>query len=136
MNPAARQILNKLKCPICKSPIDLMSYTAQPNRKGYNFGCAQEPDHYAIWFVHWDRKNSLEKESVHVYDEKHKYNIVKDHLPTLIQTQIYVHDIDPERRIIPSHKETKLIIEQDVFDFNEFDSEKAINRIKMIFIFQ
>jgi hypothetical protein len=130
MDPEAKKLLNSLKCPLCKAPIDLIEYSSA--RKGYNFACAINIDHYLIDLIYDPLMVNVE--TVNVYDHKHKYEISKFYKDG-IKTSIKVYETDLESRVIYSFKEKKIVIDIDAFNFAAFNAERAINRIKVIFVF-
>jgi hypothetical protein len=133
MDPVAKKILNNLSCPLCKAPIDLLA-----NRNiGYNYGCAANDDHYVLHLITWDVPIRIDQECVNFYDSTHMYKIVKQHsIDGTTVTFISVYDTDLEGRVIFSFKEKKILMNQNAFDFTNFDENKALNRIKTIFLFQ
>ena len=125
-----RDLLNKLKCPICKAPIDLVYV------RGYNYGCAVNYDHYIIFMVSGPL-SWIEKEKVNLYDKKHQYSIIKNYTYLGFSSlEIKVNETDLEGRVIFSFEEKVFKSDIDAFDFSNFNSEKAINRIKTLFAFQ
>ena len=129
MNPVVKKLLNNLKCPVCKSQIDI---TSQYN----NYGCAIGIDHYRLKLEVDDPVVRIISETVKVYHGQHKYIIIKQYQNGDIQTKISVSKIDLEGRDIFSFKDKELIINKDYFDFTNFKLDKVINRIKTIFVFQ
>ena len=124
-------MLNSLKCPICKAPIDICSKRTMI----YNYGCAINADHYSIYLVNWEPIVRIETETVNIYDKNHKYSISKLYNFGDISTVISVYETDLENRVIFSFKEKRLVLDNSLFDFNNFDKDKALNRIKTIFVF-
>lgn len=131
MNPEIKKILNALKCPLCKAPIDLIEYSSA--RKGYNFGCAINVDHYAISLIY--DPVMVAAECIHIHDAHHMYEIIK-HPYGKVRTTIKIFNTDAESRVIFSFKEKQLDMDIDAFNFDKLDLERAINRIKTIFLFQ
>lgn len=126
MQNPIKKILDRFKCPICKSPIDVIG-----NRNLYgNYCCAQNINHY---IVKYDFPMVI-SETVFVFDINKKYAITKSY-QTNIKTSIEVFETDLESRTIFTFSETKLVLDKDIFDFTNFDSKKALNRIKTVFIF-
>ena len=128
MDPLLKKILNSLSCPICKAPVDTLSYKAYI---GYSYGCAMNPDHYLIRLDNC----VLIIETVHIYDDKHKYTISNHYTGDKLKTIINVHETDAEGRVIFSFKEKKLALDKAYFDFRRFNVDNAVNRIKTIFTF-
>ena len=127
----AKKLLNSLKCPICKSPIDIAS-----GEYGYNYGCAYNIDHYKINLILWEPIIRIEKERVNLYDKQRLYSIIKYHVSSNTTTVVVVYETDLENRIIFSFKEKRIQIDKDLFDFTNFNKDKVINRIRTIFVFQ
>jgi len=142
MDPLAKRLLNSLRCPICKSQIDLLSFTK--NKKGNNFGCAQDQNHYAIFLVHWDLPFRVEQEDVQVYSGKYLYEIRQNHYvspPTIPavkcnETLIFIKEVDKEFRVIEKGKLQHFQYNQILFDFQTTSKDKIINRVKTILVFQ
>ncbi len=63
-----KEILNSLRCPLCKSQVDGV-YNYSPR-----FYCASNKDHYNVWI----RDNLIKKEIVSLYDfdKLIKYEII------------------------------------------------------------
>jgi hypothetical protein len=130
MDRIAKNILNSLQCPICKAPIDMVCHGAL---RGYNYCCASNQDHYAIGLDFGE----IKKEIVNIYDSNHKYSIIKLYNDSgQIETIINIFETDLENRVIFSFKEKKIAFDNDIFDFKNFKANKALNRIKTIFVFQ
>jgi len=126
MTPEIKKILNGLKCPICKSPIDI-TYDF-----GYNYGCALNNDHYRLTIQTY----VITKEIVNLYEKKRKYSIVKLHFDKNTRTEIEIYETDLENRVIFSFENKTYISYRDLFDFTAFDADKAISRIKTFLLFQ
>lgn len=125
MDKAIKQLLNSLKCPICSSQIDILQnyYTT--------FVCISNSDHYTITL----HKNLalIETETLNFFDP-HDYNRIyqiykfyKDNgqlnFCTIIKYQM-------------GEKNKGIKLAYDPINFKYFSIEKAINRIKNIFIYQ
>ena len=120
-----KTLLNSLRCPICKSQIDYDKI----------YGCASNIDHYVISFIDDFDIPKIQKEIINIYDDKHRYKIIKEH-STPVKITINICDVDAERRVIFSFKELKIVTEIDAFNFDKFVIKKAINRIKTLIVFQ
>lgn len=118
--------LNKLRCPICKAQIDML------DRAGY--GCAANSDHYQVNISSHDIAVTWEK--VNIYTKKHKYSIIKTYEQANIHTEIFIRDVDLEGRVIFTFDVKSYKTNVNMFDFTNFNSEKAINRINTILVFQ
>lgn len=132
MDPLLKKLLNSLRCPICQCQIDMID-----RKSGY--GCVNSLDHYVISVMKNDLGlPQLFTEIVNIYDGKHKYRLTKkyDSAPgASIKTEIMVFKVDPEGRVNFSFKNSSLTLDKELFDFSKFNVEKAINRIKTVFIF-
>lgn len=128
MDRTAKQLLNSLRCPICKAQIDMAIMI-----RGYNYCCANDVDHYTLNLDFGE----IKKERVNIYDKKHKYSIIKIYDNSgKIETIINIFETDLENRVIFSFKEKKISFDNDIFDFKNFKVDRALNRIKTIFVFQ
>lgn len=141
MDPLVKKILNSLRCPICKSQIDLFQ---AKKKNGNNFACATNHTHYAMFFVSWDLPYRIEQEDVQVYSGNYLYEIRQHHylsppsLPPMKcnETLIYIKEVDKELRVIEKGKLLKFQYPQLLFDFQNTTNEKIINRVKTILVFQ
>jgi hypothetical protein len=132
MDPVAKKMLNSLSCPICKSPIDMAGYYVN----NYNYGCATDIDHYAIHLILWEPIIRISGERVNLYDKNRKYSLIKSFDNGNVVTTIEIYETDLENRVIFSFKDKRIMMNKDLFDFRNFNAEKALNRIKTIFVFQ
>lgn len=136
--PEAKQLLNSLKCPICKSPIDLYSGVPLYNRSGHNFACAEDNQHYSLLLKYDISPILIMQERTHVYDHNKKYQLNKTYDYEgggSITTEIVIYRIDPEGREMFSFEKKRLSFDKDLFDFSNFNKEKAIQRIETILVF-
>lgn len=144
MDKAAKIILNSLRCPICKSQIDLIDWTRANMPRTSNFSCVSVPDHFGIWFVHWDGPPVIERETVIVNEGFYQYKIVQksnfvfanNHTTVSHLTELLISDIDAEQRLIEGSVSKFLRFPKHLFDFQKTNKEKLINRIKTILVFQ
>ena len=127
-----KKLLNSLKCPICHAQIDTISGKGY----GYNYCCAANSDHYVLCIDLGSLVTRITREKVHVYDKNHKYSIIKAYHDGTIRTSISVYETDLEGRVIFSFKDKVLMMDKDLFDFANFKPDKAVHRIKTIFVFQ
>lgn len=123
-----KSALNKLKCPLCKAQIDIIS------EKNGGYGCASNIDHYQVTLSYSDVAIIWERLSF--YDKKHKYIIHKNYSDLKIKTEIFIYSVDLEGRQIFTFDTKTLSIDSDAFDFNNFVAENAINRINTMLVFQ
>ncbi len=148
MDPVVKAFLNSLKCPVCKSQIDLFQ---AKKKDGNNFACVQDYTHYAIFLVHWEQPLRIESEDVRVYKGKYLYDIKQHHyLPgnnhfglgpgfgplRCDKTTIIVREIDKEFRIIEKLEAKSFEYDKVLFDFQNTSEQKIINRVKTILVFQ
>jgi len=126
-----KELLNSLKCPVCGGQIDIARVC------GSNYGCVNNPYHYNLNIETGSVAifSFLTRERITLYDSKYRYDILRIHGES-IKTKIEIFDIDGERRVIFSFKDKFVEIDGDAFDFNNFNSDKALNRIKTILLFQ
>lgn len=122
------RFLNGFKCPICNSRIDI-SYMHNI------YICSRDYTHYTVEIKLYDSPPKVLHEIVNVYDKKHKFIIIKDFYNEEPKFFIEVYDIDQEGRITFEFTIKKISLEEDCFDFKNFNVDKAINRIKTLFLF-
>lgn len=109
-----------------------------------NFSCAAIPEHFGIWFVHWDGPPFIESETVIINEGFHQYKIVQksnfmfanNHTTVTHSTQLLICDIDAEQRLIEGSVPKFLHFYKHLFDFQKTNKEKLINRVKTILVFQ
>jgi len=131
MNKNLKQLLNSLKCPICQCQIDTLLNANNPIYRGFQYCCVANHKHYAIK-VYENYSAHIVEEIVHLYDQSHEYCILK----TKFNTEIAISDLDLEGRVRFSFVIKKFRTELDLFDFQNFNVDKAINRIKTVLVFQ
>ena len=140
MDPIAKRILNSLKCPVCSGQIDLIGYdSAKQKSKDVNFTCVYDPEHYAIWLVHWDAPIRLEFERATVYEGRYQYQVTQQHYLAgfpINRTNITIREVDPEHRILDNNPTKLFTYQKHLFDFTKTNREKLVNRIKTILVFQ
>lgn len=140
MDPIAKRILNMLKCPICNGQIDLLDFsTSKRKSKDCNFCCVNDPEHFAIWLVHWEQPIRLELERAIVYEGKYQYEVIQNHCfigSSATNTLIYTRKIDAENRVLESSKVNVFSFGKILFDFSKTDRKKLVNRIKTVLVFQ
>lgn len=145
MDKSAKLILNTLRCPICRGQIDLISYMARRNPRPFNFCCANNHEHYGLWFIHWEQPPHIESERVIIYDNNFQYEIkVRHSLPVTVSgssltspsTDIYVWEVDDENRVIDKVTPKVFSYDKCLFDFRNTNRDKILARIKTILVFQ
>jgi hypothetical protein len=140
MDKIAKQILNSLRCPVCGGQIDLISWTKLERKpKDQNFSCVYDPEHYGIWFVHWEQPVRLEMERATVYEGSHQYQVFQQHWingARATSTKVVISEVDPEHRIIETKDKKVFQYDKHLFDFTKVSREKLVNRIKTILVFQ
>jgi len=140
LDPIAKQILNDLKCPLCGGQIDLFDFKIANHcigigtpRLTFNFCCANNWEHYHIWFPHWETTfKKIDYERIIVYTDSLQYCITQIHTN---RTYITISNVNLENRIIEGTEKT-LLFEQKMFDFSNTNREKILNRTKTILVFQ
>ena len=128
----AKAYLNTLKCPVCKSRLDL--YEVKDTSRKYNFCCSSNWEHYRIFFIHWEVALRVEYETVVLYEGRHQYHLTQydDN-----RTELFIYDVDAENRVL-SLKDKKPFVARypkKLFDFQTTNKEKLVNRIKTILVF-
>lgn len=131
MDKATKIILNFLKCPLCGSQIDMFI----DKGKRYNYACSSVSEHYKIWFHCTGYPAGVLVESVTIYDGSHQYEIIQN-LFTDIKTDIIIKSVDPEFRIVDKNKPKLFTYKKVLFDFQNTNKDKVMNRIKTILVFQ
>jgi len=129
LNQADKTILNSLKCPLCKCPVDINPV------KNYNYGCALNPTHYRVMFDYSLSKIKYQTLSFCVEDNKYIITINDFGKPIGFKTEIIFRKLDGNGLELFSHKEKKIILEGNLFDFTNFTEEKYLNRIHTILAF-
>jgi len=129
LNQADKTILNSLKCPLCKCPIDINPV------KNYNYGCALDPTHYRVMFDYTLSKIKYQTFSFCVGDNKYIITINDFGQPIGFKTEIFFKKLDGNGFEIDSNKEKRIILEGNLFDFTNFIEEKFLNRIHTILAF-
>jgi hypothetical protein len=144
MDKAAKLILNSLRCPICKSQIDMLGHAQLSHKKQrpYNYCCASNAEHYGLWFIHWEQPIRIESETAIVYDGCYQYEIKQQHsgpgllAPKPDYTEITVRKVDAENRIIDNIKPKVFDYYKRLFDFANTTRDKIVLRIRTILVFQ
>jgi hypothetical protein len=142
MDPEAKQFLNSLKCPLCGSLIDLISWDNSATNKRYNFGCRYNAGHYAMWYVHWPIPRIITHDHVNVYQGNKRYSIEQRYCPDLSWsvpeqlTQLWIHRVDPEHRILEEFLPDYVEFDQIVFDWQKLNESQILNKVKTLLTFQ
>lgn len=136
MNRKTKNFLNSLRCPICQSQIDM-------HRTYASYGCVLNHNHYSFLLKVDNRLSRtydvadpvMGCENVNVYDmnELKLYDIVQNYI--FNTTEVFIHNIDKECRVIDDYKDKYIKFDVFLFDFQKFDRDKAINRIKTLVYF-
>lgn len=128
MNRDLKFLLNSLKCPICSAQIDIISCGS-----GANYGCVNNTSHYVL--------KILDEEFPYTKIFKEKIKFTKNSKLYIIEqiygeniSNIWIYSVDLENRIIESRKRKYKIINFKLFDFQNFDIGKAINRVNNVFL--
>lgn len=133
MDPLVKQMLNSLKCPVCKGQVDLMDYGNQTRNKKFNYCCVNNWEHYRLFFVHWEPVLRIEYEMVVLYEGRHQYSIWQFENNS---TSIFISEVDAENRVLENVDATQFVYNKKLFDFSQTNREKLINRAKTILVFQ
>lgn len=136
LDPVAKAFLNSLRCPICGNQIDMYEPPKQTGASHYNYACATDSDHYVNEIDFKSISGFIRYEIVRIYDGSHLYEI--DQYAGGM-TVLRVADIDPEHRLLPN-KEGKLYqiacqFDKKLFDFQNTNREKILNRVKTLLVF-
>lgn len=130
-----KKLLNSLSCPICKAQIDIISGRCSSLYKGYDYGCVINFDHYVLYISGVGNYSpKIEKEAVAIYNDKHKYQLVKTYLDNQVKTEITVFNIDPEGRVQFSFRNNSAKFDFDIFDFANFNMETALTKIETVLL--
>ena len=135
MDKATKTLLNSLKCPICKSQIDLYDFLQKNSRStSYNFCCATDYAHYQMWFPHWDAAAIINYDRVDLYEGKYKYRIDQRYL--INSTQITIWEVDVEHRFLDERPRKIFKYPQIFFNYSNTNRDRMVNRVKTILTFQ
>lgn len=107
--------------------------------KDQNFSCVYDPEHYGIWFVHWEQPVRLEFERATVYEGDYQYQVTQNHWLAGFRTQrttVLIREVDPEHRILDTIKPKLFTYNKLLFDFKQTSRDRLVNRIKTILVFQ
>src|SRR5580692_3686247 len=100
MDKVAKMLLNAMRCPLCKSQIDIANFKTNRSFDSWhsNFGCVKDPEHYGIWFMYEEGPPHVEREMVVINEGFHQYRVIQsDELITVkAPTTIKICDIDAE----------------------------------------
>ena len=129
----AKFILNSLKCPLCKGQIDLLSHETIGRSSKYNFGCAINNRHYVLFFNHWGDPIEITLEKVTLFNNLKCYEIIEHIKPSTI---IKISKTDLEDRILDNVEPKYIIYPYNIFDFQNTDKDKIINRLTMMLLYQ
>lgn len=132
MDPVAKAVLNSLKCPLCGGQVDLLDWRQAGTKLKYNFCCANNYEHYRLFFIHWDGTPRIEYETVVFYEGKYQYRINQFLAGT---TEILLSRVDAENRVIDPQKYSMFEFEKHLFKFSQTNREKVVNRVKTIVVF-
>lgn len=139
MDPAVKRFLNSLRCPLCKGQLDLLDWSETRKKDTqYNFYCVYEPEHYAVWCLHWVIPPQIESERVILYEGEYQFVVSQQHHYQGPQTctTIKMSQVDPENRVIEGLAPKFFTYDKHLFDFTKTNKEKILNRIKTILVFQ
>lgn len=135
LNQEAKTILNNLRCPICKSKVDLLSYGYRMLlRADHNFGCSNNYDHYTISYIHWESPPNIEEERVVFYSKDKIFQITKMYPSN--KAEVIISGLDVDYKIYTGIYGEKLEFGIDYFDFINFDQLRVIDLIDIYRVFE
>jgi len=135
MDKIVKIIVNALRCPICKSQIDGHDmYYPNIRSTSFNFHCVSNYHDYRFWMPY--DGYSVPKilyDMVDVYDGHYLYRI--DQKYDINETIIDVWGVDVEHNMI--NEQSKIFTYQQIlFDYQNTDRNKIVNRLKTVLTFQ
>lgn len=121
-----KETLNSLRCPLCNSQIDGRLHSIR-------FYCVSNSDHYNVWL----KDLKVKRETVNIYDFNKllKYEISQSYFDSYNSTKVLLERIDAEGREIFTFDEISYTTNINLFDFRNFNPEKAVNKIKTFLVF-
>ena|SRR5258708_148569 len=150
MDKTVKILLNSLRCPVCKSLIDVLIYPLRTTGD-YNYCCASNQEHYILSLISTsglDYPNDLpidpiiNKDRVVVYEGRYRY-IIEQWYPHFayassdsVETEIVIQQVDLEHRVIDIVSNKKFIYDKCLFNWSKTNRDRIINRIKTILTFQ
>jgi hypothetical protein len=106
-----------------------------PLKGTYNFCCANNWEHYHLWFPHWDPPATIQYEEAVVYNGRYKFVINQSLVSDT--TTLIIYEVDAEGNVIgDTYPKSMLSYSPKMFDFSKTNREKILNRVKTILVFQ
>jgi|SRR5208282_1449590 len=131
MDPILKKIVNTLKCPICGSQIEGLEGA---------FYCVYNREDYCVYISHYDDIIRVERESIMIFEGTRLYHVLQVYEEDKNNwTEFYIFPIDAEKRLIEGKADENYLIgtyEQSLFDFQDTNREKILDRLKTILVFQ
>lgn len=130
LNKKSKDFIDSLKCPICRSKIDLHDWNSPTDRSinadTFNFVCMLEATHYQIWFKYWNHATGIDDDKVMLKCEDKNYHISQE------------YDNNNSYIDVLTAKTSKVYyFPYILFDWQkETDLEKIINKVKTLLTFQ
>lgn len=131
MDKLVKQLLNSLKCPICKKQIDTFS-SKRLTKISYDFACVSDHSHYKIGLS----DEFIRDELVSFYNKNKKISIYQYKNPLFEKTTIYIDSVDLEKRVIEGAPRLSSSFDKVLFDFQKINESQLISKIKTILVFQ
>lgn len=120
---------------MCHGQIDMYDGPSAAPFK-FNYGCANDFRHYRIMFDSFASSGAIRYENILLYEGKHLFD-VDQYISGM--TVVRMADIDPEGRIVANKEgllyHSSLRFEKKLFDFQQTNREKILNRIKTVLVF-
>lgn len=129
MDKQLKQLLNSLRCPVCKAQIDI---AGRGISRAYNYCCSSRPQEYMLWIRERSPTPTIVYDKIVVYDSSNKY-IADQHYDD--KTTVFdVWNVDVEGNLTDySSKTVKL--DYILFDYQKTDREGIIRRLKTVMVF-
>lgn len=142
-SPAAKKLLNSLRCPVCKSQIDIMTDSERKLFSSHwNCRCAQSP-HFLLELLDDDLGTKIFEEKLSLLDQKNSMHweltkmVENSIIPQFAVFHIVAWEVDGDGNIIEtSHPKFFKILKEEIFDFRNFDPKEALKRLRTIMTFQ
>ena len=146
MDKVIKLFLNSLRCPICRSQVDLINIVPGSGRRSssntpLNYGCASNMEHYRFWLPTQDPPPYIANDRVITYENDYYYQIDQTYPPAAGtyyhgDTFIFIRKTDAEHRILDKSPTKSFKYDKPLFDWKKANREKLINKIKTILTFQ
>lgn len=135
MDKYIKSFLNKMRCPLCKSQLDIIE-----KYKFYNFACATDSIHYAICLDGNYVPTILLREKVTLNYEHLQYILNQDYFNDgNVNSSIMTKKIDAEGRVLDISENIKTEIytfKYKIIDCQNTNQKKIISRLKTVLLLQ